>query len=294
VRRTEEELDAFGKWEEDEWAARAEPYAKHIALLTRGGADALLDAARVGAHTRVLDVATGPGVVALAAGERGADVTAVDKAEEMVAMARAAGVDARQAAVEQLPFDDASFDAVVAGFLLNHLTRPLEGVAEMARVCQNLVAVSVWDTPEANPVLGLFDSVLLWLGLPEVIPPGPEGHFYADAARLADLLTAAGLVDVSVERVGWTLAVDAAAWFDAVAAGTPRTGAALAAASAEQRAALRERYVELATSMFGSPDGLVTLPAAAVVGRGRVSRLPDGASSAKRNRCETPANRPVV
>ncbi|MFN2502787.1 MAG: methyltransferase domain-containing protein [Acidimicrobiales bacterium] len=50
------------------------------------------------------------------------------------------GVDARQAAVEQLPFDDSFFDALVAGFLLNHLARPFTGVAEMARVCRGLVA----------------------------------------------------------------------------------------------------------------------------------------------------------
>jgi len=45
----------------------------------------------------------------------------------------------------------------------------------------------------------------------------------------------------------------------------------LAAATADQRATLRERYVERATTMFGSADGLVTLPAAAVVGSGRSS-----------------------
>ncbi len=269
---TEQELDAFAAWEHHAWTTRAAPYAQDIASLTRGAAHALLDAAEVTAATRVLDVATGPGVVALAAKERGADVTAVDRAEGMVAIARAAGIDARQAAVEDLPFDDASFDAVVAGFLLNHLARPVKGVAEMARVCRGAVAVSVWDVPEANPVLGLFAPVVQSLGIPEVVPPGPDSHLYADAGRLADLLAAAGLVDVSVERVGWTLAVDAAAWFDAVAAGTPRTGALLAAATPEQRATLRERYVERATSMFGSAGGLVSLPAAAVVGSGRSSR----------------------
>ena len=74
-------------------------YAKDIASLTRGTADALLDAAEVSAGSRVLDVATGPGVVAPAAQKRGADVIAVDQAEGMVAIAPAAGVDARQAAV---------------------------------------------------------------------------------------------------------------------------------------------------------------------------------------------------
>ena len=265
----EVELDAFADWERAAWATRAAPYAKDITLLTRGAADALLDAAGVTVGSRVLDVATGPGVVALAASDRGADVIAVDQTESMLAIARAAGVDARQAEAEQLPFDDASFDAVVAGFLLNHLARPMRGIAEMARVCRGTVAVSVWDVPEANPALGLFGPVVQSLGVPEVVPPGPDSHSYADAARLADLLRGGGLVDVSVDRVSWTFAVNPAAWFDAVAAGTPRTGAVLAAASADDRAALRARYVELATRMFGCADGSVILPAAALVGRGR-------------------------
>jgi len=211
VGHTEEELDAFADWEHGAWTTRAAPYAKDIVSLTRGSVDALLDAADVTAASRVLDVATGPGVVALAAKERGADVAAVDQAEGMVAIARAAGVDARQAAVEDLPFDDASFDAVVAGFLLDHLARPLKGVAEMARVCRGAVAVSVWDGPEANPALGLFAPVVQSRRIPEVVPPGPDSNLYADAARLSELLTGAGLVDVRIERVGWTLAVDAGA-----------------------------------------------------------------------------------
>ena len=59
------------------------------------------------------------------------------------------------------------------------------------------------------------------------------------------------------------------AWFDAVATGTPRTGAVLAAASPEQRAVLRKRYIEAVTVSHGSAGGLVTLPAAAVVASGR-------------------------
>jgi SAM-dependent methyltransferase len=269
VSYNERELDAFANWERAVWTTRAAPYAKDITSLTRGAADALLDAAAVSAGSRVLDVGTGPGVVALAAKARGADVIGVDQAEAMVAIARAAGVDARPAAVEQLPFADASFDAVVAGFLINHLARPARGIAEMARVCRGWVAVSVWDVPEANPALGLFGPVVQSVQVPEAVPPGPDSDLYADGAQLVDLLETAGLVEVSVGRVRWGVTVDAASWFDAVAAGTPRTGAVLAAVNAEQRAALRERYVKLATSMFGSADGAVTLPAAAVVGRGR-------------------------
>jgi SAM-dependent methyltransferase len=219
---------------------------------------------------RVLDVATGPGVVARAARRRGAEVVAVDQAEAMVRLATEAGLDARRATAEHLPFDDASFDAVVAGFLLNHLARPEEGMGELARVCRGRVAVSVWDGPSANPALGLFGPVVRAVGAPDVVPPGPAADRYADDDLLAALLRGVGLDDVRIVRVGWAITVEPGAWFDSVAAATPRTGSVLASSGDELRAAMRERYVEVARAAYGTADGAVSLPAAAVVGSGAV------------------------
>jgi hypothetical protein len=54
------------------WAGRADAYEHGFARLTVHAVGALLDAAGVGTGTRVLDVGTGPGVVAGAAAARGA------------------------------------------------------------------------------------------------------------------------------------------------------------------------------------------------------------------------------
>ena len=266
---TDEQLDEFAAWERQTWETRATSYARSITQLTRGAADALLDAAEVSAGTALLDVATGPGVVGLAARSRGAKVIAVDQSEAMVALARSAGLDARQASAGRLPFETSAFDAVVAGFLINHLPRPSEGVAELARVCKARVAISVWEMPDANPALGLFGDLVQSFDIDHSVPPGPDSTLYADDARLTSLLVAGELDDIRISRVRWTLTVAPGAWFDAVATGTPRTGAVLAAASPEQRAELRPRYIETATASFARADGLVTLPAAAVVASGR-------------------------
>src|SRR5215213_5262308 len=111
---TDDELEAFAAWERESWRTRAAPYAEGLSVLTRGAADPLLDAAEVGAGSGVLDVATGPGIIASAALERGAEVVAVDQAAEMVALARAVGVDARQASADHLPFSDGRLEAAVA------------------------------------------------------------------------------------------------------------------------------------------------------------------------------------
>ena len=95
------------------------------------------------------------------------------------------------------------------------------------------------------------------------LPPGPDALRFADEQRCRDLL--AGWDDVAVDRVRWVVDVEPGAWFDAVAAGTPRTGTLLAQAGPEQRAQARERYVALARERYGTGDGRVALPATAVL-----------------------------
>lgn len=262
---SEDDLERFGEWERAAWEQRAASYAASIGDVTRGSTPALLDAAGVGPGTRVLDVGTGPGFVALAAAERGAAVRAADQSAAMVRIARAAGVDAAQAGVETLPFGHATFDAVVAGYLLNHLPRPEAAVAELARVLVpgGRLAMTVWDVPAANPALGLFGPVVTDLGLTAVVPPGPDSQRFSDHAELRALL--AGWFDVRVVHPRWTVRVEPGAWFDAVADSTPRTGAVLAQAGPQLRARARERYVDVASARYGTGDRSVTLPVGAVL-----------------------------
>jgi demethylmenaquinone methyltransferase / 2-methoxy-6-polyprenyl-1,4-benzoquinol methylase len=88
----------------------------------------------------VLDVATGPGGVALAVAARtGARVAGVDLNEPMLRAglprARRAGGQVRVAAAraDQLPFPDATFDAVTFSYLLRYVDDPAATIAEMAR-----------------------------------------------------------------------------------------------------------------------------------------------------------------
>jgi 2-polyprenyl-3-methyl-5-hydroxy-6-metoxy-1,4-benzoquinol methylase len=73
----------FDVYDRSMWTGRAAAYQRGFAQLTAHTAGVLLDAAGVGAGTRLLDVGTGPGVVARAAAARGARVTAIDAEPSM-------------------------------------------------------------------------------------------------------------------------------------------------------------------------------------------------------------------
>jgi SAM-dependent methyltransferase len=83
----------------------------------------------------VLEVGCGWGELAARLGsELGVRVVAVDSSPRMVELARERGVDARVADVQALPFDDGSFDCVVANWMLYHVPDLDLGLGEIARV----------------------------------------------------------------------------------------------------------------------------------------------------------------
>jgi ubiquinone/menaquinone biosynthesis C-methylase UbiE len=110
--------------------------AEHIAMLIQIVAPA--------PGSRVLEVATGPGHVALAFAKVCREVVGVDLTIAPLTIARRMrderGItNARfeMADVEnRLPFGDGEFDVVVCRFAVHHFAQPEKVIAEMARVCR--------------------------------------------------------------------------------------------------------------------------------------------------------------
>src|SRR3954468_8696779 len=86
--RTLPSMTDFDAYERDLWAGRAGAYERGFARLTSHTTGPLLDAARVGAGTRLLEGGVGPGFVAARAVRRGARVWAVDADPQMAETAR--------------------------------------------------------------------------------------------------------------------------------------------------------------------------------------------------------------
>ncbi len=209
---TEFDPAAFDAFEEAGWTTKtATAYDTLAGRVTSQVAELLLEAVGAGKGTRLLDVATGPGYVATRAAERGAEVVGLDFSDRMLAFARSRAPDVEfvQGDATSLPFEDATFDAVTAAFLLLHLGAPEHAVGEAARVLRpgGRAAFSVWDVPERGRWIGVFFDAFTAAGAhpPAGVPAGPNFFRLADVAQFTELLERAGLADVDVSTVGFDL-----------------------------------------------------------------------------------------
>jgi SAM-dependent methyltransferase len=123
-----------------EIAARWEVGAEALHRAWEPLAPVVCDAAELAAGVRVLDAGTGDGNVALEAARRSAEVTAVDLVPAQLgrAMRREGGSAVRWTAadVEELPYDDASFDVVLSAFGATFAPRPRRTLRELLRVLE--------------------------------------------------------------------------------------------------------------------------------------------------------------
>ena len=143
---------------------------------------------------RVVEVGCGTGRLADALAERAlARVWAVDASAEMVARAKALGVNARLARAEALPFKRGWFDAAVMRMVLHLVDRP-RALAEVARVLAAHGRLLIATEDPAR-----FDDVWFTRWFPSV--PAIDGARFPDEQTLRDELATAGFGDMRLERM---------------------------------------------------------------------------------------------
>jgi SAM-dependent methyltransferase len=119
----------------------AERYARNARFVTDLGAP-LIDLLAPRAGERILDLGCGDGALGAEIAGAGAEVVGVDAAPDMIAAARARGLDARVMDASALTFEH-EFDAVLSNAALHWMTEPdrvLEGVRRALRPGGRFVA----------------------------------------------------------------------------------------------------------------------------------------------------------
>lgn len=171
-----------------------------------GGAREFYERLAVPPGSRLLDVGCGSGQLALMASKDGLEVTGVDIASNLIerarARAQAEGLRVRfeEADAEALPFEDASFDAVVSLIAAMFAPRPDLVARELLRVCVpgGTIAMANW-TPQGF-VGQMFKAVSKFIA-----PSGmPSPVLWGDEATVRERL-GQGLAELSLARRHYVL-----------------------------------------------------------------------------------------
>ena len=231
------------------FAVGADAYDRFMGRYSVPLAPQLADFASVVAGQQVLDVGCGPGALTaeLVARLGPAAVSAVDPSEPFVAAVRERHpeVSVQQAAAEQLPFEDRTFDAALAQLVVHFMTNPVAGLRELARVTREggVVAACVWDHAGGHGPLSVF-----WTAARERDPDVEDESKRAGSreGHLGELFREAGLHDmeesvlaVSVEHPSFD------DWWEPYTLGVGPAGSDAAGLDATAQAALRERCRDL-------------------------------------------------
>jgi len=173
---------------------------------------------------RILDVGTGTGFLALILAELGHEVVGVDLSRGMLEVAREkvrkAGIDVefRLGDAENLPFSDASFDAVICRHLLWTLPDPQKAIREWSRVVRGggkVVAIDGrWFDTSGFAKLGRFVG-RVGIALYERRNPWKNYHYRkkinrmlplhsgSDPDKVIKMFGDAGLSGISVKDLSW-------------------------------------------------------------------------------------------
>lgn len=267
------DIRAYRRFEHDGYARMAQGYAAWADDVTAQVNGRILRAVGADTGVRLLDVACGPGTLSRAAAEAGCAVTGLDFAAPMLAIARErcpAGA-FHEGDAEHLPFDDASFDAVVCSFGIMHFPHPERAIGEAYRVLQGggRYVFTGWPAPERNPFMGLVLGAVQRYGDPDVeLPEGPPLFRFGEPGECIATLEAAGFADVTVEAA--PIVVRFAAAEDVVPKvreTTARLSALLDRQTDAARRSIEDAITEGARAYGGANGVAIPMPALLAVGR---------------------------
>jgi len=205
----------------EQWSTAARTWAEQHDLLAGSSKEAtlaLVDAADLKPGHAVLDLAGGTGEPSLTVAQRvqpGGSVVCTDLIDEMLGAAEQnarkrglANMSFQRVDVEDIPFDDASFDRVTCRFGIMFCPDAVGALREIRRVVKpgGRAAFVVWAPAAENPMFNVTNGVLAAHGLVPPPPPGALTPFtFAEPGSLSAKMREAGFSDVHEKKrdVGW-------------------------------------------------------------------------------------------
>ena len=170
---------------------------------------------------------------------------------------------------EALPYPDHSFDAVVSNFGIHHIARPDKAIAEALRVLRpgGRFAFTTWAEPADNIAWRLLFDAIRAHGDMQAANAPPSGGNLGTSEAVLRLLQDAGFAGCRAEMVRreWLVA-EPRDIVVALARGTVRTAALIAAQPAQARPAIEAAVAE-AAAPYRRADGFA-VPIVAILASG--------------------------
>lgn len=208
------------KYKEDvkrDWNEKAEFYHQHYVLPRTGpfkSVEKLIETARLHEGDRVLDIATGTGIVATEVLKRigkNGRVVGIDISSGPLAIARREignikNVQFLEMDAEELKFPDRSFDVAISQFALFLFPDTQKALKEIKRVLvkNGRIAISVHGSEENVPYFTSIRSSILHY-VPDIRPSGtPDPFRFGKPELLRAELERAGLKNIDVKSYTYT------------------------------------------------------------------------------------------
>lgn len=184
------------------WGTRAKDWADAQEGVAIPLFEAVLHETEVGENTSVLDIGCGSGIFCEMAAKHGARVSGLDASEHLVAIAheRVQSGEFRTGEMEELPYDNQTFDVVTGFSSFQFAANPVNALKEASRVSKTgTVVIAVFGKPEESESTAYIKAMGALLPPP---PPGAPGPFALSADGALEALTIkAGLIPSTVKAV---------------------------------------------------------------------------------------------
>ena len=164
----------------------------------------VLEQAKIGSGSRVLDCGCGAGRFARMAADRGASVAGIDASAELIDIAaeRVLEGDFRVGDIEALPWENDSFDLVTGFSAFQFADDKVRALREARRVSRGSVAVVIPTRAPESGIAAVFKPVFPLFAEDALASMKESGMFaLSEPGKLEDVLAAAGLTAYEDEEL---------------------------------------------------------------------------------------------